>query len=396
MVRSFDGKRVSDDWFAVLSAARRAGVRFRLNSGQRTLAEQQRLYDLWQAGIGNLAAVPSATAPHIRTGRQDHALDVDVNVGGGAAGLRQWLRRQGVATSLTVAGEPWHVEADSADDLHAVARRLAKPLTVFDRLRARPLRRGARSPDVRTVQVYLRRGGWFTGTPAQAVGTFGPALVAAVEAFQRRVGLTVDGIVGAKTFAALRRRYGWRVWSRRGAAKPAAGSEAPPTTLRISATGLQLIEEFEGFFARPYADPAGHATVGFGHLLHHGPVTDADRRATWIADQSTPGQLTTVEARRLLRQQLEGDYEPAVRALRVPLAQHQYDALVSFVYNVGTGALGPDTGIGRALRALRWRDAADELLRWDKTGDPPRPLPGLTRRRRAERTLFLTAARAGR
>lgn len=405
MVRSFDGQRVSDDWFHVLSAARRAGIAFQLNSGQRTFEEQQRLYDLWRAGIGNLAAVPSHSAPHIRSGRQDHALDVDMYAGVGTAGLRSWLRAHGVATSLTVPGEGWHVEADSAGDLHAAAVRLAKPLTILDRLRARPLRRGAKSPDVRAVQVYLRRGGWFDGKPAARVGTFGPALVEAVRAFQRHVRLDADGIVGPKTFAALRRRYGWRVWSRRKAAapvapagKPAAGAPpaAPPRAaaqLRISATGLALIEEFEGFYARPYADPAGHATVGYGHLLHLGPVTAADQRATWVADQNTPGQLTNAEARQLLRQQLATQYEPTVTALRLPLVQHQHDALVSFVYNVGTGALGSDTGIGSALRAQRWNLAADELLRWDKAGDPPVSLPGLTRRRRAERTLFLTGSR---
>ncbi len=211
---------------------------------------------------------------------------------------------------------------------------------------------------------------------------------------RRRVGLTVDGIVGPKTFAALRRRYGWRVWSRRAAAKPAAGEEAPPATLRISAEGLALIEQFEGFFAIPYDDPAGHATVGYGHLLHFGPVTAADRSATWVAGQRLPGRLTPAEARQLLRQQLAADYEPAVRRLELPLTQHQHDALVSFVYNVGTGALASGTGIGRALRARRWQAAADELLRWDKAGNPPKPLAGLTRRRQAERALFLKGSAA--
>src|ERR1700754_3758512 len=176
MSRSFDGQRVSDDWYQALSAARRDGIAFRLNSGQRTLAEQQRLYDLYRAGIGNLAAVPSATAPHIRSGRQDHALDVDTAAGAGIGALRSWLREHGLPTSLTVPGEPWHLEADSAGDLHAAAVRLAKPLTVLDRLRARPLRRGAKAADVRAVQVYLHRGGWFDGRPAQRIGTFGPAL----------------------------------------------------------------------------------------------------------------------------------------------------------------------------------------------------------------------------
>ncbi len=239
--------------------------------------------------------------------------------------------------------------------------------------------------------TYLRRARLVTTSVDSAV--YGPALERAVRTFQKRVGLAVDGIVGPKTFAALRRRYGWRVWSRRTAAKPAAGREAPsPATLRISATGLALIEQFEGFFARPYDDPAGHATVGYGHLLHFGPVTAADRRATWVPRQQTPGQLTGAEARQLLRQQLAADYEPAVRRLELPLTQSQHDALVSFVYNVGTGALAAGTGIGRALRARRWQIAADELLHWDKAGVPPQPLPGLTRRRRAERALFLGVA----
>ncbi len=146
MTPSFDGHHVSDDWFKVLTAARRAGVSFRLNSGRRTLAEQQRLYDLWQAGVGNLAAVPSPTAPHIRVGREDHALDVDVEFGTGVAGLRSWLRGHGLATSLTVAGEPWHVEADSAAELHAAALRLTPRPTVLDRLRARPLKRARACP----------------------------------------------------------------------------------------------------------------------------------------------------------------------------------------------------------------------------------------------------------
>lgn len=394
MKRSFDGHHVSDAWFEVLTAARRAGVAFRLNSGRRTFAEQQRLHDLWRAGNGALAAVPSHTAPHIRTGRDDHALDVDMHVGGGVEALRAWLRGHGLLTSLTVPGEGWHVEADSAAELRAASARLAQPPTLLDRLRARPLRPGGRGRPVRAVQVYLRRAGLWSGRPAKLIGTYGPALERAVRAFQERVGLAADGVVGPKTFAALRRRYGWRVWSsRRGAAKPAAGAEAPSATPRISAAGLELIEQFEGFFARPYDDPAGHATVGFGHLLHRGPVTEADRRGTWVEGQRTPGQLTTEEARTLLRQQLRDDYEPAVTGLRLPLAQHQHDALVSFVYNVGTGAVGAQTGIGRALRERRWHDVADELLRWDKAGSPLRSLAGLTRRRQAERALFLKGTR---
>lgn len=91
-----------------------------------------------------------------------------------------------------------------------------KPLDVLDRLRLAPLKRLARSQDLRAVQTYLKRGGYLPKTfkVARKTGTYGPAQVAAVKRFQRHVGLEPDGVIGAKTFAALRRRYGWRRWLR--------------------------------------------------------------------------------------------------------------------------------------------------------------------------------------
>jgi len=75
--------------------------------------------------------------------------------------------------------------------------------------------------------------------------------------------------------------------------------------------------------------------------------------------------------------------------LGVDLRQHQFDPIVFFVYNCGTGAIGPGTGVGRALRARQWNAAADALLQWNKANG--KPLPGLTRRRQAERAMFLEA-----
>jgi len=158
--------------------------------------------------------------------------------------------------------------------------------------------------------------------------------------------------------------------------------------MRTSPRGVRLIASFEGFHAEPYPDPVGFATVGYGHLIARRGVTAADRRATWVEGQATRGRLTPREARRLLACDLAREAEPAIRRLALPLTQHQFDALASFVFNVGAGAIAPGTGIGRALRARRWSVAADELLRWDKAGG--RPLSGLTRRRRTERQIFLT------
>lgn len=156
----------------------------------------------------------------------------------------------------------------------------------------------------------------------------------------------------------------------------AARAAQRPT--HASHAGVALICDFEGFFPRPYNDPVGHATIAYGHLIHRGNVTAADR-AHW-------GTLTEKEGAALLARDL-ASYEQAVRdAVKVPINQNQFDALTSFAYNVGTGALRSST-LMRRLNAGDKAGAADEFLKWDRA-DGQR-LPGLTRRRKAERALFL-------
>lgn len=151
-----------------------------------------------------------------------------------------------------------------------------------------------------------------------------------------------------------------------------------PRLRRISRRGVRLIADFEGGKWRDgrfhaYRDPVGVWTIGYGHTHGVGPHTKP-----W----------TAARARRELRRELNLSYAPHVLALGLPLTQPMLDALVSFVYNVGPGALAPTTGIGRELRAHHWHKAADELLKWDRAGG--RVLAGLSRRRQAERHLFLT------
>ena len=166
-----------------------------------------------------------------------------------------------------------------------------------------------------------------------------------------------------------------------------------------SPAGVRFIADFEGFLAVPSDELDGHATVGIGHLIHHGPVTDADRRGIWIEGQQTPGRLTREEAERLLAKDLAERFDPAVRRLFLgngPLAgkfeQTLFDALVSFAYNLGTGAVTPGTPgfetVGRAIAAGDRKAIADAVLLYDKANG--QALPGLTRRRRAERRLILT------
>lgn len=144
--------------------------------------------------------------------------------------------------------------------------------------------------------------------------------------------------------------------------------------MKISPAGVNLIKEFEGFSARPYQDSVGVWTIGYGHTEGVGPHSP---------------HLTEGAASRLLAADLNKKYAPYVDALAISFNQHQFDALVSFVYNVGPGGIAKGTKVGDALRAHEFSTAADKLLAWNKAGG--RVLPGLDRRRHEERALFLKA-----
>jgi hypothetical protein len=119
------GKTVSREWAAVLTAAGRE-VAFMLDSGHRTMAEQQGLFNTFLAVGRPLAARPSANAPHIRLGRIDHAIDVNA-LDGGASRLAAWLHSHGAHPTFPVPGEPWHIEVP-AGELAALAKKLSDPL----------------------------------------------------------------------------------------------------------------------------------------------------------------------------------------------------------------------------------------------------------------------------
>ncbi|MEA2154823.1 MAG: lysozyme, partial [Solirubrobacteraceae bacterium] len=123
----------------------------------------------------------------------------------------------------------------------------------------------------------------------------------------------------------------------------------------VSRAAVDLVKAFEGFRADPYTDSVGVWTIGYGHTKGVGP-------------HSSP--LTEQEAAMLLERELDLGYFPPVRGLPTfhALAQHQVDALTSFVYNLGSGAIASDTGIGKALRCRDWPGCADEMLEWDKAG----------------------------
>lgn len=145
--------------------------------------------------------------------------------------------------------------------------------------------------------------------------------------------------------------------------------------MKTSQAGIDLIKRFEGLELTAYPDPGTGGepwTIGYGHT---GGVKPGDK-------------VTEAEAEEILRQDLR-KFEDCVNAyVAVPITQGQFDALVSFAFNVGCGALKSST----LLRLLNNGDseaAAQQFIRWNKAAG--RVLAGLTRRREAERDLFQSA-----
>lgn len=191
----FDGRKCSQAWFVVLSAARRAGVGFHLNQGRRSIADQQHFYWIYRTYGHPLAAYPSSSAPHIRYGQANHAIDVGTP---GVYALAAWIRRHGASPAWTVRGEPWHIELDLGELLGLVRR-------VGSGAAANPfptLRRGARGKSVRRLQRLLHK--HVNGAP-RVDGHFGLRTKRAVERFQHKKGLKADGVVGPATWRSLRR-----------------------------------------------------------------------------------------------------------------------------------------------------------------------------------------------
>lgn len=162
-----------------------------------------------------------------------------------------------------------------------------------------------------------------------------------------------------------------------------------PRQLHLSDKGAEFIGHFEGFVGHLYNDAANNATIGYGHLLHLGPITKADL-AAWH------GGITQANARKLLLKDARRFEADVHNRIHVRLSQPQFDALVSFVYNCGGGALNgkvgaavngrPSIDLSLSGNAAWYRRVQDALLLWDHAGG--RELAGLHRRRMAEARLF--------
>ena len=140
--------------------------------------------------------------------------------------------------------------------------------------------------------------------------------------------------------------------------------------MKTSQDGVNFVKQFEGFRATPYKDVAGLLTIGFGHLIKPGEVF---------------GAVSSVEAVGLLVRDLEEAENIVNTWVSVDLTQNQFDALVSFTYNLGGGRLKASTLL-RKLNLGDYAGAASEFPKWDMAAGLH--VPGLTRRRNAEQRLF--------
>ena len=149
--------------------------------------------------------------------------------------------------------------------------------------------------------------------------------------------------------------------------------------VKTSDKGTEIIKAHEGYSDTSYLCPANYWTWGYGSRYYKGM-------------EVTKGmKFTKNEAEAQLKLDLEKFENVILKTVKVPLVQEQFDALVSFIYNVGEGAFRGSTLL-KKLNAYDYRGAADELLKWDKARNKhgeKKPLAGLTRRRNQERELFL-------
>lgn len=148
--------------------------------------------------------------------------------------------------------------------------------------------------------------------------------------------------------------------------------------MKISQQGIDFIKQFEGFRAKAYLCPAKVPTIGYGSTRY------ADGTPVSLRDPA----ITEVEALELFASTLT-TYEKAVtKAVKVPLEQYEFDALVSLCYNIGVGNFTSSTLVKLLNEGEVKSEVAEQFLRWNRAGG--KVIKGLVHRREAEKSLFLS------
>ena len=141
--------------------------------------------------------------------------------------------------------------------------------------------------------------------------------------------------------------------------------------MKLSNAGLELLKRSEGFRGRTYKDANGLPTIGYGHRL--------------LQSESFPGGIGEAKAAEILVVDVRNAEQAVERLVKVQLTQGQFDALVDFCFNLGSGRLASSTLL-KVLNGGQYEAAAEQLQRWDRAGGEENS--GLKARREAELALW--------
>ncbi|OOM16038.1 glycoside hydrolase family protein [Clostridium saccharobutylicum] len=222
---------------------------------------------------------------------------------------------------------------------------------------------GRLKTDITQVQQALNNKGYSVGVD----GVAGPGTYNAVVRFQSAHNLSADGMVGSATWAALR-----------GSVTPTptpVPNPGTPTNGTVSSALVEFVKSYEGFSATPYYDSVGVRTIGYGST--HG----------WIMNRSS---VTVAEATQALMEEINSmaaQIKGNLDSKGVSLTQQQFDALCSFAYNCGTGALFSSTLYKRICAGVRDTSLKANFEAWCHGNG--QVIQGLLNRRREEFDMFM-------
>lgn len=154
--------------------------------------------------------------------------------------------------------------------------------------------------------------------------------------------------------------------------------------MQMSAHGLALLEQWEGFKLKLYKDSAGLPTIGVGHLLTKSELSSGKIMINGVPANYTDG-LTEQQVTDLLAQDVKPASAAVNKNVTVPLNQNQFDALVSFSFNVGIAAFTGSTLL-KVLNQKQYDAVPNQLLRWTRAGG--KVVQGLVNRRNNEIKLW--------
>lgn len=149
--------------------------------------------------------------------------------------------------------------------------------------------------------------------------------------------------------------------------------------MKTGQRGLDLIKSFEGWFPKPYLDPIGIPTIGYGFTYYL-----PSRKKVTMLDKP----ITMPQGELMLKDILVNYENDVKRLVKKPLNQNQFDSLVSFTYNLGATNLGKSTLLKKVNVDPNDPTIKDEFMKWNKAGG--KVFSGLVRRRNAETDLYFT------